>query len=123
MRMLVRLKRHNQRWRIYPRVLVKENRWLAQRHGVTGSLVDLGRQERTSYAALMEEIIDMIKEDAEALGCEKEVAHARTILDRGTSADRQIRVYNDAMKRGSDHATALVEVTKFLVEETVADLP
>ena len=73
MRMLVRLKKANQRWRIYPRVLVKENRWLAQRHGVSGSLIDLGRRERTPYEALSEEILGMLKEDAEALGCVNEI--------------------------------------------------
>ncbi len=123
MRMLVRLKRSNQRWRIYPRVLIKENRWLAQRHGVTGSLVDLGKQERTSYEALIEEILLMLKDDAEALGCEKEVAHARVILERGTSADRQLRKFADAKKAGADQAEALREVAKMLVEETAMDLP
>ncbi len=123
MRMLVRLKRANQRWRIYPRVLIKENRWLAQRHGVTGSLVDLGRRERTPYEALIEEILVMLKEDAEALGCEKEVAHARTILERGTSADGQLRIFAESMKAGADRAEALKEVARFLVDETVADLP
>ncbi len=123
MRMLVRLKKSNQRWRIYPRVLVKENRWLAQRFGTSGSLIDLGRRECTPYEALVEEMLTVLKEDAEALGCEKEVVHARTILDRGTSADRQLRVFNEAHKKGADSAEAFKEVAKFLVEETAADLP
>jgi carboxylate-amine ligase len=123
MRMLVRLKKANQRWRIYPRVLVKENRWLAQRHGVSGSLIDLGRRERTPDEALSEEILSVLMEDAEALGCVNEINHMRTILDRGTSADRQIRTYNKARKDGADMPEALREVAKDLVEETAADLP
>jgi len=122
-RLLVRLKKANQRWRIYPRVLVKENRWLAQRHGITGSLIDLGKRESASYEALMEEALGMLKEDAEALGCTKEIAHVRTILDRGTSADRQLRVFKEATEAGADNAEAFREVAKDLVEETAADLP
>ncbi len=123
MRMLVRLKRSNQRWRIYPRVLVKENRWLAQRTGVAGSLVDLGRDERAPYEALIEELLALVTEDAEALDCENELAHVRTILDRGTSADRQLEVFRKAKNGGADEAEAMKEVARFLVDETVADLP
>ncbi|MBV9523237.1 MAG: carboxylate-amine ligase, partial [Alphaproteobacteria bacterium] len=34
LRMLWRLKRQNQRWRIYARMLINENRWRAQRYGI-----------------------------------------------------------------------------------------
>ncbi len=45
MRMLWRLRVKNQRWRIYDRFLIGENRWRAQRYGVTEGLVDFGRGE------------------------------------------------------------------------------
>lgn len=122
-RRLVRLRQQNLRWRVYPRVMVRENRWLAQRWGETGRLLDLGRGELVPFPALLEEIIDMVSEDAEALGCLAEVKHARTILTRGTSATRQLSVYNAARSDGASEAEALQAVVDHILDETVADLP
>jgi carboxylate-amine ligase len=120
---LVRLRRQNLKWREYPRVMLRENRWLAQRSGETGRLMDLGKGEQVPYAALLEEIIAIVREDAEALDCVAEVEHARTILARGTSATRQLRVYDEAITAGADEAQALRQVVDHILEETVADLP
>jgi carboxylate-amine ligase len=46
------------------------------------------------------------------------VAHARTILERGTSAHRQLAVYDGARQRGASDREALRAVTSFLVAET-----
>ena len=43
MRMLWRLKTHNQRWRQYSAMLIAENRWRAQRYGLDEGLVDFGK--------------------------------------------------------------------------------
>ena len=51
--MLYRLRCNNQRWRVYPRILVNENRWRAQRYGVGDSLVDFGKGELVPYPALL----------------------------------------------------------------------
>lgn len=51
---LLRLKQKNQRWRIYANALIDENRWLAQRYGIAGSLVDFGKGEAVPYASLLE---------------------------------------------------------------------
>ena len=48
---LYRLRRDNQRWRIYPHMLVKENRWRAQRYGYDQGLVDFGKGEVVRAAA------------------------------------------------------------------------
>ncbi|MEM6667472.1 MAG: carboxylate-amine ligase, partial [Pseudomonadota bacterium] len=55
LRMLYRLRRDNQRWRRYSRFLIEENRWLAQRNGVKGSLIDFGKGECVPYADLIDE--------------------------------------------------------------------
>ena len=117
--MLTRLRKSNQRWRVYPRSLVSENRWLAQRHGPTRGLVDFGKGEVTPYAELLEELLELMAEDAERLDCVAEMIHAREILRRGTSAERQIRVFNDALKGGADKAQALCAVVDMLIEETM----
>jgi len=119
-RMLWRLRRNNQRWRQYPMSLVSENRWLAQRHGAGGSLVDFGRASLVPFSDLVEELIDLVAEDAEVLGCVTEVEHARKIAAEGTSADRQLKVYNSAIEGGSDEPEALKQVVDHLVAETLA---
>jgi carboxylate-amine ligase len=119
-RMLYRLRRNNQRWRSYSRFLIDENRWRAQRYGTEQGLVDFGRGEVVAYADLLEEVIELVREDADHLGCMAEVEHARVILERGTSADRQLRRYDEAVAAGATSEDALKAVVDGLIEETLA---
>ncbi len=123
LRMLSRIRQKNLRWRIYPRIMLEENRWRAQRYGSTNSLIDLGRGEAVPFGSLIEELLEMTTEDATALGCVKEITHARTILKRGTSACRQLEVFAETKAKGADEHEALVAVVDMLVKETAADLP
>lgn len=118
-RMLFRLRRLNQRWRSYSPFLVMENRWRAQRYGVANGLVDFGKSELVAFADLLEEIIELVREDAEALDCLAEVEHSRTILQRGTSAERQIAVYEAAVVAGAQKRAALQDVVDSLIADTV----
>ncbi|WP_169569976.1 carboxylate-amine ligase [Sneathiella limimaris] len=122
LRMLYRLRRNNQRWRIYPRTLVAENRWLAQRFGVEGKLIDLGIIDQVPVSDLIEEIIELVREDAEALGCLDEVLHARTIISRGTSADRQLATFKASQDAGEDLKTSLQKVVDQVLQETISGL-
>ncbi len=117
MRMLWRLKRANQRWRIYDRFLVGENRWRAQRYGVSEGLIDFALGQVVPYGALLEELIELVHTDAEALGCLDEVKHARAIVAGGTSADRQRAVYAQALAAGAGKDEALREVVRSLGRE------
>lgn len=119
-RMLYRLRGKNQKWRSYSRFLIEENRWLAQRHGVQGKLVDFGRGALVPMTELIEELIDLLSEDARELGCEDELAHLRTIGEQGTSADRQLALYRERIDQGATPKEALRDVVDFLVAETVA---
>ena len=120
--MLNRLKMKNQRWRAYSDFLIKENRWRAQRYGIDTGLIDFGRREIVSLKELVEELIELTEVDAKALGCVDEVAHIRTILERGTSAHRQIDVYNASLESGRPEALALLDVVKFIVQETLVGI-
>ena len=122
LRMLYRLRRSNQRWRVYPLTLVKENRWRAQRYGTDDTLIDFGILRQVPYADLQEELLQLVAEDIEALDCAEEVAVVRDILRRGTSAHRQRKVYREALARGASQAEAMSEVVRMLVEATVQDL-
>ena len=72
------------------------------------------------YSDLLEEILDLVREDAEFFGCTAEVEHTRTIVKRGTSADRQLKRYEDAIERGESKEEALRAVVDGLIEETMA---
>ena len=120
--MLWRLRRSNQRWRLYANMLIEENRWRAQRYGIDEGLVDFGKGEIVPYADLLEEIVDLVDEDARDFGCVADVASARDILKRGTSAHRQLAVHADALKAGASEKEALVEVVDFLIAEFTAGI-
>ena len=121
-RMLWRLATRNQRWRIYDPFLVSENRWRAQRYGSREGLIDLGRGEIVPMAELVEEIVELIFEDAQHFGALEKVERAQEIVQGGTSATRQRRVYVDALEAGEDPARALQAVVRHLVDEYHADL-
>lgn len=118
LRMLWRLRRGNQRWRIYDRMLIDENRWRAKRYGIDAGLVDFGRGEVVPCAALLDELIELTAEDASALDCEAEILHCRTIVANGTSAHRQLATYAAAIAGGASGERAVRDVVDLLIEET-----
>jgi carboxylate-amine ligase len=120
LRMLYRIRRSNQTWRTYPLFLLEENRWRAQRYGVDGSLFDFGKGELVAFSDLVSELLALLREDAEALGCWPEVEHARTVVDRGTSANRQIARFNEIASSGGSREDALRGVVDHLIAETLA---
>ena len=118
LRMLYRIRRANQTWRAYPLFLLSENRWRAQRYGVGGTLFDFGKGELVPFGDLIDELLGMVREDAEALGCRPEVEHARTIVARGTSADRQVACLERLVSEGASCTEALRGVVDHLIAET-----
>ncbi len=122
LRMLWRLKRGNQRWRLYARMLIDENRWRAQRYGFDRGLVDFGRGEIVPFGQLLEEILALVEPDARHFGCEAEVAHAREIARRGTSAHRQLAIFDAALAAGASRNQALAAVVDWLIAETAGGL-
>jgi carboxylate-amine ligase len=118
LRMLYRLRRSNQMWRTYPNLLVGENRWRAMRYSYDAGLLDLGRQRIVPFAELLEEIIELVREDAAALDCTAEIEGLREIVTRGTSAHQQLRAFDDALRAGATEAEALKRVVDWLIAET-----
>ena len=122
LRMLYRQGRANRAWRCYSNVLLAENRWRAMRYSYDERLLDLARGELVEFPHLLEELLALVREDAEALDCVTEVEHARTILARGTSAHRQLAIREEARARGASEREALEAVVRFLIDETAAGL-
>ncbi len=121
-RMLWRLSRVNQRWRVYDQFLIAENRWRAQRYGVSEGLIDFGQRKVIPFTDLLEELIGLVAEDAEALDAMAEVEAMRAILVEGNSADRQRGIFATAVDAGQSKDDALCAVVRHLVEEYQVDL-
>ncbi|WP_296474861.1 carboxylate-amine ligase [Roseinatronobacter sp.] len=116
-RMLVELRRRNQRWRIYDRFLIAENRWRAQRYGPREGLLDIGKGALVPMGQLVTELIELLETDAMVLDCLNELRAAQDIVAQGTSAERQRAVYARAQEDGADGDEALREVVRSLISE------
>ena len=68
---------------------------------------------------MVEELIALAAPEAERLGCLDEVLRARHILDRGTSADRQLAVYAKSLAAGADEREASIAVVDWLIAATL----
>jgi carboxylate-amine ligase len=91
---LWKLRRDNLTFRVYPASLIEENKWRAVRYGLDGKLLDLGKQQELPARALIREMIEWFLGDVvDELGTRQEVEYAYRILEHGTSADRQLAVY------------------------------
>ncbi len=121
-RMLYRLRLANQRWRIYSSMLVSENRWRAMRYSFDEGLIDFAKGAVVPFEDLLEEMLDLTAEDAEALNCQNEVASLRDILSRGTSAHRQLKVHELALAAEKSSQEALNAVVDTLIEDTTEGL-
>ena len=122
LRMLCRLRARNQRWRIYTPMLIRENRWRAMRYSFDEGLIDLARGMVVPFDELLEEMLGLISEDAEALGCTREVAGVRDILTRGTSAHRQLRDFELEQAAGKSVEDSLKAVVDTLISDTAEGL-
>lgn len=114
---LLKLRRQNMSWRRYRHMHITENKWRAVRYGIHGEMIDFGKQESVPFHFLMEELLDLVDDVLDDLGTREEVEYIRTILKKGTSADRQLDVYH---KHGGDEnrEEALKAVVDHLIEET-----
>ena len=111
---LHRLYTHNQSWRIYRRALIEENKWRAARYGIEGKLIDFGREAEVPMRELMLELMELIDDVVDDLGSRSAVEYIHTILNEGTSAERQLRVYQQTGD--------LKDVVRHLVMETRASV-
>ena len=121
-RMLYRLRTHNQRWRIYTPMLIRENRWRAMRYSFDEGLIDLAKGVVVPFEQLLDEMLSLVAEDAEALGCTDEINDLRHIMQRGTSAHRQLRKYELERAGGASNEEALKAVVDKLINDTAEGL-
>ena len=108
---LHRLYTKNMGFRLYPRALIEENKWRAARWGVEGNLIDFGKQAEVPMRQLGEELLEFVDDVVDELGSRAALQPIHTILEQGSSAERQMRVYRET---GGD----LKAVVRQIVEET-----
>ena len=92
---LYKLIEKNLGFRLYRRMLIQENKWRAVRYGLEGKLIDFGKQKEVPVKDLILELLEFVDDVLDPLGSRKEVEHIHTILQRGTSADEQLRVFRE----------------------------
>lgn len=114
---IIKLRTGNMSWRPYRNMYITENKWRAMRHGIGDALIDFGREEEVPFSILAEELLELVDDVVDELGSRKEVEYVRTILHNGSSADRQLAVYD---RHGGDdnREEALKAVVDHLVAET-----
>jgi glutamate---cysteine ligase / carboxylate-amine ligase len=100
------------------RAIAAENLWRAQRDGVGASMIDPAIGETVPFAAHLDGVLDLIADDADALGCQAEVAATRDIARDGTSSDRQARIFAEARKQSTGEREALRPVVDWLADTT-----
>jgi carboxylate-amine ligase len=109
---LYRLRSRNLGFRLYRRALIEENKWRAARWGLDGKLIDFGRRAEVPMRELALELLEFVDDVVDDLGSRREVEYVQTVLQEGTSADRQLAVF----RQTGD----LKAVVQHLIEETRA---
>ena len=102
------------------RAITQENKWHAQRYGIRATFVEPFSRSPLTLAQWLDQVIDFIAEDVDALGCSGEIRHIHAIAANGTSADRQIDIFGKARAAGRRRLTALKEVVDWAAGETQA---
>jgi carboxylate-amine ligase len=112
------LRRQNISFRRYPRSLIDENKWRAERYGLDGLLIDFGKEEQLPARTLLRELLRLVDPYVEQLGSRHEINHLYHMIEHGTSADRQLQVF--AEHGGEENPEqALRAVVDSLVAETM----
>src|SRR6266446_4128774 len=112
---LTKLIDQNLGFRLYRRMLIQENKWRAVRWGLDGKMIDFGKQKEVPTRDLVLELLDFVDDVVDELGSRKEIEHIHTILARGTSAEEQLHVFNEAKD--------LNAVVDRLIELTMENVP
>ncbi|MFN2628650.1 MAG: glutamate--cysteine ligase [Gaiellaceae bacterium] len=99
---------------IQPVTLVAENKWRAARYGLEADLVDLESDTERPARDAARALVDLAEPAARRLGCAAELGELDSVLERGTGADEQRRVYQES--------GTLLAVAQWLAAQSVAGI-
>ncbi|MEN5083654.1 carboxylate-amine ligase [Bosea sp. TWI1241] len=103
------------------RAIAAENIWRAQRYGLHGGFVCESRRSLRSLREVLDEVLDMLAEDAVILGCSSDLAACRRIAIEGTSADAQLAIFEEGRAGPGGQAAGMRAVVDWLASQTRAD--
>ena len=106
--------KRNTAWRTYRRSLIEENKWRAVRYGSDAQLIDFGLKQERPFRDLARELVDFVSETTAIFGTQKHMTKILDIADNGTSAHRQIEVFEKTQD--------LKAVVDWLMAETMQGL-
>lgn len=112
---LYRLHESNQGFGLYRRALIMENKWRALRYGLDGKLVDFGKRTEVPMRDLMVEYLAFVDDVVDELGSRKELDYIYRIMNEGSGADRQLKVFQETGD--------LKKVVDYIIDETEAGVP
>ncbi len=92
---LYKLWSQNLNFMSYQRALINENKWRASRYGLDGSLIDFGKEAEMPTRVLILELLDFVDDVVDELGSRSYIDFVHTMLERGTGADRQLKVFEE----------------------------
>jgi len=111
---LYKLYSANQGFRLYRRALIMENKWRAARYGMDGKLIDFGKQTEVPARDLILEYLEFVDDVVDELDSRQELNYIHTMLETGSGADRQLRVYRETGD--------LKKVVDYIIKETETGL-
>jgi glutamate---cysteine ligase / carboxylate-amine ligase len=111
---LHKLHEANQGFRLYRRALIMENKWRALRYGLDGKLIDFGKSIEVPVRDLIYEYLHFVDDVVDELGSRREINYIHHILQHGTGADRQLRIFQETGN--------LTKVVDYIIYETEAAL-
>ncbi|TMM31047.1 carboxylate-amine ligase [Polaribacter aestuariivivens] len=111
---LYKLRTQNLNFMVYHRALINENKWRAGRYGIDGKMIDFGLEKEIETKLLMHEFVAFLDDVLDDLGSRKEVEYIFKMLENGTGADRQLKVY--------EQTKDLTKVVDYITEQTILGL-
>jgi carboxylate-amine ligase len=111
---IYKLRLRNMNYIQYSRALINENKWRASRYGIDGHLIDFGKEEEVNTRVLIHELLDFVDDVVDPLGCREEARYAIKMLETGTGADRQLKVYEESGN--------LIDVVDYIQKQFLAGL-
>lgn len=92
---IYKLRQQNMNYIQYSRALINENKWRASRYGIDGRLIDFGKEEEVNTRVLIYELLDFVDDVVDHLGSRHAIGYVNKMLEHGTGADRQLKVYEE----------------------------
>ncbi|PVZ40933.1 carboxylate-amine ligase [Pseudomonas sp. CC120222-01a] len=100
------------------RWITQENYWRAMRHGRCGEFIGIHAQQPVTALAWLGQLQAQFAPDT--VDAERSYRHARSILEQGTSADRQLATREHALANGANPAQAGQAVVRQVVAAGLA---